>query len=162
MSCAPNARIPAFFSGLLPDGTQIVTGAPNVLPASASPSPWLPRVAATIPRLRCSSESAVTNENPFRTLNEFVGLKFSCFTDTPMPWPTSASSVGYERMGETGTYARMRSRALVIASRSTGHTDRGSTSGIIRGIEVNVSGAVLIVRHEHVPRAAAHLTVLDV
>ena len=38
----------SFFSGLLPNGTQIVTGTPNVLPAYASPSPWLPRVAATI------------------------------------------------------------------------------------------------------------------
>ena len=48
----------AFFSGLLPNGTQIVTGTPNCLPAYASPSPWFPRVAATIPRRRSSAESA--------------------------------------------------------------------------------------------------------
>src|SRR5687768_369595 len=115
-----------------------------------------------MPRCRSSAASAVMSENAFRTLKEFVGLKFSCFTITPTSCPTSASRTAYDRSGDTGTYGRIRSRAAVIASRSTGQVDRWITSGIIRSLELNVNGAGAVVRHEHAPRPAAHLTILDV
>ena len=40
----------AFFSGLLPWGTQITTGRSWARPANARLWPWFPRVALTIPR----------------------------------------------------------------------------------------------------------------
>src|SRR5687768_9796853 len=55
----------------------------------------------------------------------------------------------------------MRSRAATISSRPTGQRDR-SRSGIVGSLEVNVSGARLVIRHDDSPGAATDLAILDV
>src|SRR5215213_6187025 len=60
----------------------------------------------------------------------------------------------------------MRSRALAIASTSTGHITgsltRSRVSGIVGSLHIDMHIALLVVRYQHAPRTAAHLAVLDV
>ena len=54
---APNARMAAFLSGLLPTGTATMHGTPARCAANAIDWPWLPVLAVMTPRSRSSSSS---------------------------------------------------------------------------------------------------------
>src|SRR5690349_2655100 len=102
------------------------------------------------------------SENALRTLNAPVGFRFSCLSDTRMSPPTSASSTGYCRSGDTGTYGRIRSRAAAMSSSVMGQAERGSVSGIIGSVEVNVNRPGPVVRDGDPPGLTAYLAVFNV
>jgi hypothetical protein len=99
----------AFFSGLLPSGTNTVQATPCCRDARAIDWPWFPVLAVTMPRARSSAGSDPTRFTPPRTLKAPVGLWFSCFTQRSSP--VSASSSACFISGEAGTCRDTRSRA---------------------------------------------------
>ena len=116
ISSAPQARIAAFLSRLLPCGTTITVRTPWRRPDQAMLWPWLPRVALITPGSFGSARlSASSMTMPPRILKAPVAVWFSCFTQISQP--ARALSSGQDSCGVGGITEWTRRTASSSASR---------------------------------------------